>query len=130
MSSIRATVTASSCETRILVQDSIGDVLLARLGPLEFAHRYALRMLLEGIALWEQQTTDVVFCADDSFDWHRVGLFDALGVARNGDFAHALGFFLVRLAGRAGRGSGAGCGLVRRRSVGRGLRAGEWRQAA
>jgi hypothetical protein len=82
MSSIRATVTASSCETRILVQDSIGDVLLARLGPLEFAHRYALRMLLEGIALWEQQTTDVVLCADDSFDWHRVGLFDALGVAR------------------------------------------------
>ena len=82
MSSIRATVTASSCETRILVQDSMGDVLLARLGPLEFAHRYALRMLLEGIALWEQQTTDVVLCADDSFDWHRVGLFDALGVAR------------------------------------------------
>ena len=82
MSSIRATVTASSCETRILVQDSMGDVLLARLGPLEFAHRYALRMLLEGIALWEQQTADVVLCADDSFDWHRVGLFDALGVAR------------------------------------------------
>jgi hypothetical protein len=82
MSSIRATVTASSCETRILVQDPIGDVLLARLGPLEFAHRYALRMLLEGIALWEQQTTDVVLYADDSFDWHRVGLFDALGVAR------------------------------------------------
>jgi hypothetical protein len=23
-----------------------------------------------------------VLCADDSFDWHRVGLFDALGVAR------------------------------------------------
>ncbi len=82
MSSIRATVTASSCETRILVRDSIGDVLLARLGPLEFAHRYALRMLLEGIALWEQQTADVVLYADDSFDWHRVGLFDALGVAR------------------------------------------------
>src|SRR6188768_1542747 len=82
MSSIRATVTASSRETRILVQDSIGDVLLARLGPLEFAHRYALRMLLEGIALWEQQTADVVLYADDSFDWHRVGLFDALGVAR------------------------------------------------
>jgi len=82
MSSVRVTVTASSCETRILVRDSIGDVLLARLGPLEFAHRYALRMLLEGIALWEQQTIDVVLCADDSFDCHRVGLFDALGVAR------------------------------------------------
>jgi hypothetical protein len=65
-----------------LVQDQTSDVLLARLGPLEFAHRYALRMLLEGIALWEQQTTDVVLCADDSFDWHRVGLFDALGIAR------------------------------------------------
>jgi hypothetical protein len=82
MSSIRATVTASSCTTRILIQDSIGDLLLARLGPLEHAHRYALRMLLEAVALWEQQSTDVVLCADDSCDWQRSGLFDALGVAR------------------------------------------------
>jgi hypothetical protein len=82
MSSIRATVTASGCTTRILVQDSLGDVLLARLGSIEHAHRYALRMLLEGIALWEQQAMDVVLCADDSCDWYRVGLFEALGVAR------------------------------------------------
>jgi hypothetical protein len=65
-----------------LVQDSTGDLLLARLGPLEHAHRYALRMLLEGIALWEQQAADVVLCADDSSDWQRAGLFDALGIAR------------------------------------------------
>lgn len=82
MSSIRATVTASSCTTRLLVQDSLGDVLLARLSPVEHAHRYALRMLLEAIALWEQQPMDVVLCADDSCDWHRAGLFEAIGVAR------------------------------------------------
>jgi hypothetical protein len=82
MSSIRATVTASSCTTRILVQDSVGDVLLARLGSVERAHRYALRMLLEAIALWEQQPMEVVLCADDSCDWYRAGLFEAIGVAR------------------------------------------------
>lgn len=82
MSSMRATVTASSCTTRVLVQDSLGDVLLARLGSIEHAHRYALRMLLEAIALWEQQPLGVVLCADDSCDWHRAGLFEAIGVAR------------------------------------------------
>src|SRR4029079_910659 len=63
-----------------------------------------------------------------AFDLDR--LLDALRVARNGDLAHALGVFLARLAGCGGGGSGAGRGLVRRRSVGRGLRAGERRQAA
>jgi hypothetical protein len=82
MSSIRATVTASSCTTRILIQDSLGDVLLARLGSIEHAQRYALRMLLEAIALWEQQAMEVVLYADDSCDWHRTGLFEALDVAR------------------------------------------------
>lgn len=82
MSSIRATVTASSCTTRVLVQDSLGDVLLARLGSIEHAHHYALRMLLEAVALWEQQPLGVVLCADDSCDWHRAGLFEAIGVAR------------------------------------------------
>ena len=82
MSSMRATVTASSCTTRVLVQDSLGDVLLARLGSIEHAHRYALRMLLEAVALWEQQPVGVVLCADDNCDWHRMGLFEAIGVAR------------------------------------------------
>jgi hypothetical protein len=82
MSSMRATVTASSCTTRVLVQDSLGDVLLARLGSIEHAHRYALRMLLEAIALWEQQPLGVVLCADESCDWHRAGLSEAIGVAR------------------------------------------------
>ena len=82
MSSMRATVTASSCTPRVLVQDSLGDVLLARLGSIEHAHRYALRMLLEAVALWEQQPVGIVLCADDSCDWYRMGLFEAVGVAR------------------------------------------------
>jgi len=82
VSSIRATVTASDAETRILIRTSIGDVLIARLGPLENAQRYALRSLLEAIALWEQQRVDVVLFADDRSDWQRTGLLDALDVAR------------------------------------------------
>jgi len=82
MSSIRATVTASEAETRILIQASSGDVLIARLGPLENAQRYALRSLLEAIALWEQQRVDVVLFADDRSDWQRAGLLEALDVAR------------------------------------------------
>jgi hypothetical protein len=82
MSSIRATVTATGGETRILVQDLTGDLLIARLGPLEYAHRYALRMLLEAVALWDQHVVDVVLYADEESDWSRAGLFDALGVAR------------------------------------------------
>lgn len=81
MSSIRATVTAARSETRILIADAAGDRLVARLGPLDTAHRYALRMLLEAVALWNQQSVDVVLCADDSSDWQRAGVVDALGLA-------------------------------------------------
>jgi hypothetical protein len=83
MSSIRAIVTASDIETRILVQDSTGDLLIARLGSIEHAHRYALRMLLEALALWDQQLLDVVLFADEQSDWERAGLLDVLGVARD-----------------------------------------------
>lgn len=82
MSSIRATVTASSTETRILIRDGSGDLLIARLGPLEHTQRYALRTLLEAVALWDQQRVDVVLFADDAFGWERTGLLDALGIAR------------------------------------------------
>jgi hypothetical protein len=109
MSSIRATVTASSCTTRLLVQDSLGDVLLARLGSVEHAHRYALRMLLEAVALWEQQPMDVVLCADDSCDWHRAGLFEAIGVAReNALLKIKVVPSELRLLRRAGRLAGLG----------------------
>lgn len=81
MSSIRATVTASESETRILIEDTTGDRLVARLGPLHAAHRYALRMLLEAVALWDQEAVEVVLCADDTCDWQRTGVVDALGLA-------------------------------------------------
>ena len=81
VSSIRATVTASRSETRIFIEDSAGDRLVARLGPLDTAHRYALRMLLEAVALWDQEAVEVVLCADDTCDWQRAGVVDALGLA-------------------------------------------------
>lgn len=82
MSSIRATVTICRKQTRVLVQDVTGDLLIARLGPLEDAHRYALRGLLEAVALWTQQPVHVVLFADDGYDWHRTSLVDALDFAR------------------------------------------------
>lgn len=82
MSSIQATVSASSTETRILIRDQSSDLLIARLGPLEHAQRFALRGLLEAVALWDQQRIDVVLFADDGSSWERSGLVDALGVAR------------------------------------------------
>jgi len=96
MSSIRATVTVCDTETRILVQDSIGDLLIARLGPLQSAHRYALRSLLEAVALWAQQRIDVVLYADDRSDWHRSGLIDAL------DFAQETALLQVELVPTSG----------------------------
>jgi len=83
MSSIRATVTACSSQTRILIRDECSDLLIARLGPLEQAQRFALRGLLEAVALWDQQRIDVVLFADDGSSWEQVGLADALGVARD-----------------------------------------------
>jgi hypothetical protein len=75
-------VTASSIETRILIRDRSTDLLIARLGPLEHAQRFALRSLLEAVALWDQQRVDVVLFADDGSSWERTGLVDALGIAR------------------------------------------------
>lgn len=82
MSSIHATITTQRDVTRILIQLDGRDVLIARLGPLESAHRHALRTLLEAIALWHEAPVRVVVFADDRFDWGRTGLLDALGFGR------------------------------------------------
>lgn len=100
MSSIRATVTASRAETRILVKSSTGDLLIARLDPIDQAQRFALRALLEAVALWTQQRVDVVLCADDCWEWREAGLLDAFDVARE---TLLLDVELVPLQGRPQR---------------------------
>lgn len=78
MDRIRATITEREGQTRVLVQYGQSDLMIAKLGPLCNAHRYALRSLIESIALWFQERVHVVLCVDEelSFDHE---LVDELG---------------------------------------------------
>jgi hypothetical protein len=84
---VRATITATASETRILVQDDSGDRLLARLPPLTMAaHPRALPTLLEALALWCGEVLPVALYVDETFDWQCAGLADALGLGLHGLF--------------------------------------------
>ncbi len=77
---MRATITATADETRILVQDASGDRLIARLPSLPCAsHPRALPCLVEALALWCGTKIPVVLYVDERFSWDASGLFDALG---------------------------------------------------
>ena len=76
-----ATVRITQDETRILVSDETGDRLIARLPALHSSHRWALRALLESLALWSQRRLHVVLCANDACDWQSLGLADAFEFA-------------------------------------------------
>jgi hypothetical protein len=79
---MKATVTATLDQTRILVEDNSGDRLLARLPALtSCTHARALPTLLESLALWSGAPLHVVLCVDEMFDWQRSGLVDALDIA-------------------------------------------------
>lgn len=76
---MKATITITDEQTRILVQDETGDRVLARLPPLSSAsHLRALPSLLESLALWCGHPVPVVLFVDELFDWQRSGLSDAL----------------------------------------------------
>jgi hypothetical protein len=76
-----ASVRITPDETRILVRDETGDRLISLLPPLHGTHRWALRALLESLALWSQRRLRVVLSADDSCDWQSLGLTDAFECA-------------------------------------------------
>src|SRR5215831_20462836 len=95
-----ATVRATLDETRILVSDETGDRLLARLPALHASHRWALRGLLESLALWSERRLRVVLHADDSCDWQRLGLADAFEFAAD---AMHLDIEIVPLGARVSR---------------------------
>lgn len=77
---MRATITATPTETRILVQDPTGDRLLARLPPLTCAvHPRALPCLMEALALWCGVKVPVVLYVDERCSWEQSGLSDAFG---------------------------------------------------
>lgn len=79
MDQIRATITHREGQTRILVQHGHRDLMIAKLGPLRGAHRYALRSLIEGIALWFHEQVHVVLCVDEELSYCHE-LVDELGI--------------------------------------------------
>lgn len=84
MSSITLVVAPEPTRVRLLARQHGRDVLKAVLGPAKAAHPRAAATFLEGLALWHQQSLDVVLCVDDRFDGCTLGLCDALGFgARN-----------------------------------------------
>jgi len=84
MTGMRATITATSDQTSVLVEDDYGDRLLARLPALSSStHPRALPALLESLALWNGHPLHVVLCVDELFDWRLSGLTDTLDLATN-----------------------------------------------
>jgi hypothetical protein len=76
---MKASITITARQTRVLVQDETGDRMLAQLPPLSpTTHPRALPTLLEALALWCGQVVPVVLSVDELFDWQRSGLSDAL----------------------------------------------------
>lgn len=64
----------------VLVQDTSGDLLLARLPPLPcVSHPRALPSLMEALALWCGTKVSVVLYVDEQFSWEATGLSDTLG---------------------------------------------------
>ena len=76
---MKATITITDSQTRILVRDEMSDLVLAQLPPLSSAaHLNALPTLLQSLALWCSHPLHVVLFVDELFDWQQSGLSDAL----------------------------------------------------
>lgn len=76
---MKATITITDGQTRILVRDETADRVLAKLPPLSPAvHPHALPSLLASLALWCGHPLHVVLFVDELFDWQQSGLSDAL----------------------------------------------------
>ncbi len=89
MDGLRVTVTTTREQTRVLVQGSEGDCLLAQLPAFtSYTHHRALPTLLEALALWSNQPLRVVLFVDDRFEWRKTGLADTLDAAAEAFLYH------------------------------------------
>lgn len=76
---ITVTIAPDPARVRLLATRGSNDILKAVLAPATNTHPRAAATLLEGLALWYQQTLSVVLCADDAGDSSALGLCDRLG---------------------------------------------------
>ena len=79
---ITVAIAATSEETRLLATRGTREVLRARLSPASRAHRWAVPMLLEGLALGCQQSVHVVLYAESAALSFGSQLTDDLGFER------------------------------------------------
>lgn len=79
MRSISLALAPTTDTTRILMADPLGDMMIARLGPLSQSHPDSLRLTLEALALWHRSRLRVVVCAECEPQLARFGLTDGFG---------------------------------------------------
>jgi hypothetical protein len=81
------TMSMSAARTRILLTDGDDELMRAVLPPMkQVLHDRAAHLLLEGLALWLDQTPHVVVSAGDADATFFFGLTDELGNPRRGLF--------------------------------------------
>lgn len=79
MERITVVMAPEATRVRLLARSGRHDLMKAILGPADQAHPRAVATLLEGLALWHQQTLGVVLCADEPLSGYSLGLCNALG---------------------------------------------------
>ena len=79
MKDISVAVATNTYETRLLVTDEHGDMMIARLGPLSQAQPGSVRLMLEALALWHRTQLRVVVCAECEPQLESAGLTDSFG---------------------------------------------------
>lgn len=79
---ITVAIAATLEETRLLATRGRREVLRARLTPPSRAHRWAMPLLLESLALWCQQPLRVVLYAESEALSSGLHLIDDLGFGR------------------------------------------------
>jgi hypothetical protein len=80
MDRITVVMAPEPSRVRLLARRGKDDLMKAVLGPAQQAHPRAAATLLEGLALWHQQSLGVVLCADEPSAGYTLGLCNALGL--------------------------------------------------
>lgn len=79
MKDISVAMATTLYETRLLVTDPGGDMMIARLGAISQAQPEAVGLMLEALALWHRSRLRVVVCAECEPQLQSTGLTDGFG---------------------------------------------------
>lgn len=79
MKDLSVVIAPNNFETRLLLADPLGDMLIAKLGPLSQVQPDSVRLLLEALALWHRSPLRVVVSAEHEPQLVSTGLTDGFG---------------------------------------------------